>query len=912
MEDRRDSESGAGDASFRVLETRIYRNASLYGRLPLARIRVDLGVLEAYPTNTISGFTETLLNLLPGLRSHGCSCPDQGGFPHRLEEGTWLGHVIEHVALELQTRAGSPVSRGKTRSVPGKRGVYDILYRYQDEKLALAAGSAAVRAVLSLLPEDLRTIEGDALLAPPATDNPQDVEALVPALKRILARNALGPTTAALVTAALDRKIPVTRFPSHIQLGYGSFQKRISASITGATSHLGVVFAGDKFRAKTLLHERGLPVPQGRLVQTADEALAAAQTLGFPVVIKPLDGNHGRGVSTDLATEAQIRAAFSQAAEVKPRVIVEQHLRGNDHRILVIGGKVVAVAERVPAQVKGDGIHTAAELIEIQNSDPRRGDGHANVLTRIKVDARLEDMLARQDKTLSSIPGAGETVLLRGTANLSSGGTAVDRTDAIHPDNRLVAEMAAHTIGLDIAGVDFVTPDITRSVRETGGGIVEINAAPGFRMHLAPSEGTPRDVAAPVIGMLFPNGTSSRIPIVAITGTNGKSTTTRMVAAILRETGRRVGRTDTSGVFIDDMLLRAGDASGPRSAAMLLTNPAVDAAVFETARGGILREGLGFDTCSVGAVLNVTEDHLGLKGVDTLEQLAALKSVVLKGVARRGATVLNLDDRYCRRMARRARSKVVWFSLNTPATHPRLTEHLSSGGVAVLRERTSAGDELVIRVGSDRTFVMLSRDIPGTAGGAALFNVANALAAIAIACALGIRAEIIADALRRFSSSFEDNPGRFNVIDDHPFRVILDYAHNAASLKALGESLPGLRPAGGRTIGMVSIPGDRREQDIIEIGRLAVTIFDRVVFREGPDGRTRPRGEVLKLLEQGAAEAGGNGRFESIMEEADAVAHCLAMARPGDLVVLFPTKVEDVFRQVKAYAPIAAGTYAAA
>ncbi len=423
MNERDGIEEGVRDSSFRILETRAYRAASLYGRLPMVRIRVDLGPLEAWPSNRIPGFNDALLALLPGLRSHGCSCPEEGGFPHRLEEGTWLGHVIEHVALELQTKAGSPVSRGKTRSVQGQPGVYDILYRYRDEQLALAAGSAAVRLVLSLLPKDLRAIDGDHLLTVPAAENPQDVEAVISALEAVLARSALGPTTAALVEAALRRSIPVTRFASHIQLGYGSFQKRISASITGDTSHLGVIFAGDKNRAKALLQERGLPVPLGRPVRTAEEALAAARALGTPVVIKPLDGNHGRGVSTDLVTEEQIRAAFARAAEVKPGVIVEQHLPGNDHRILVVGGKVVAVAERVPANVQGDGIHTVSELIEIQNRDPRRGDGHENVLTKIKLDDGLEDMLARQGKTLASIPRAEETILLRGTANLSSGGT---------------------------------------------------------------------------------------------------------------------------------------------------------------------------------------------------------------------------------------------------------------------------------------------------------------------------------------------------------------------------------------------------------------------------------------------------------------------------------------------------------
>jgi cyanophycin synthetase len=900
------------EAPFSVLETRVYKGANLYGRKPMVRLRVDLGALEDWPSNRLPEFNDELLGLLPGLRLHGCSCPDEGGFVHRLEDGTWLGHVIEHVALELQTLAGSPVSRGKTRSVKDRPGIYDILYRYRDEQLALAAGSAALRLVLALVPPGLGRIAGERLLTPALVDDPRDVPGIIAALEDIRARNALGPTTAAIVEEAERRQIPVTHFASHIQLGYGSRQKRLRASITGDTSQIGVVFAGDKNLAKQLLQDRGLPVPRGEVVRSADQAVAAAQALGDAVVIKPLDGNHGRGVSTDLTTEEQVRDAFMRAAEIKPRVIVEQHLPGNDHRILVVDGKVVAVAKRVPAQVEGDGIHSVAELIEIANSDPRRGAGHENVLTQIKIDAGLKEMLGRRNLELSSVPSAGETVLLRGTANLSSGGTAVDRTDEIHPENRLIAEVAARTIGLDIAGIDFVSPDISRPVSETGGGIVEVNAAPGFRMHLAPSEGQPRDVAGPVIDMLFPKGTASRIPIAAITGTNGKSTTTRMVAAILRESGLRAGRTDTSGVFIDDVLLKSGDASGPKSAAMLLGNPAVEAAVLETARGGILREGLGFDTCSVGAVLNVSEDHLGLKGVDTLKQLAAVKSVVVQGVARRGATVLNFDDPLTRTMARRARSKVVWFSLHASLSDPQITDHLEADGVAVLRESTIHGDELVIRRGARRIGIIRAARIPATAGGTALFNVANALAAIAITDALGVDAETIAAALGRFSSSFEDNPGRFNIIDDHPFRVIIDYAHNPGSLKALGESLAGLHRGAGRTIGMVSIPGDRRDQDIVEVGRIAAGMFDRIVFREGPDGRGRQRGAVLKLMEQGAREAGASGRFDSVLEESDAVDFCLSLASHGDLVVLLPTRVEAVYKQVKAHVPAESGTYAAA
>jgi cyanophycin synthetase len=905
----------AATAPFRVLEKRVYQGPNLYSRRPMIRIRVDLGKLENWPTNRLPAFTETLVSLLPGLAHHGCSCRTSGGFPSRLQEGTWLGHVIEHVALELQTAAGSPVSRGKTRSVSGQPGVYDILFRYRDDALALAAGGAAVRLVLALLPADLAAWRGEDSLPLPLVDDPKDVPALVRALSEVLARNALGPTTNALVEEARRRGIPALRLDkqSFVQLGYGSRQHRLRASITDKTSQVAVTIAGNKDLTKTMLLDLGLPAPRGTVVRTVDEALMFARALDHPIVIKPLDGNHGRGVSTDLVTDNQIRTAFAAAAAISARVIVEQHLPGDDHRILVVAGKVVAVARRAPASVTGDGFHSVAQLIDLLNEDPKRGDGHEKVLTKISLDASLYDMLERQGKHLATVPQADETVLLRGTANLSSGGTSTDCTDDIHPQNRLIAELAARTIGLDIAGVDFVCPDIRRPVAETGGGIVEINAAPGFRMHLAPSYGQARDVAAPVIDMLFPRDARSRIPIVAVTGTNGKSTTARMISAILREDGNRVGMTNTSGVYVDDLLLKAGDASGPRSAGMVLRNPAVDVAVLETARGGILREGLGFDTCSVGVVLNVSEDHLGLKGVDTLEDLAAIKAVVVSSVARTGSTVLNFDDCLTRAMARKARSMVIWFSLIATPDNPAMAAHLEAGGLAVLRATVEGRDHIILYRGCHGVPIVATADIPATAGGAASFNIANALAAVAAGAALGVDVEIIARALGAFASSFADNPGRFNIIDDHPFRVVLDYAHNPASLKALGESLPQLKPGSGRILGMVSIPGDRRDRDILEIGRIAAGAFDHIIFREGPDGRGRPRGEVLRLLETGARAApSGSASFESVLEEHDAVDHCLSIARAGDLLVLFPTRVDDVYRQVRDYIPASADHYVSA
>ncbi|WP_332810816.1 cyanophycin synthetase family protein [Sphingomonas sp.] len=530
----------------RVIETGVYRGPHYYSHTPMVRIQLDLGRLEEWPTNLLPGFTEQLLALLPGLRTHGCCYRSAGGFVRRLEEGTWLGHVAEHVALELQTIAGHRVTRGKTRSVKRRPGVYNIMFAYREDEVGLLAGRIALELVNSLLPDHLRGIDGlDCIVADQGNEGEFDFTRWLAALQRQVRRSAYGPTTQALVDEAKRRGIPVMRLndQSLVQLGHGKHQQRIRASITGKSSLIAVELAGDKDLTKKMLDASGVPVPRGIVVRDVEEAVREAKRLRYPVVTKPLDGNHGRGVTIGIANEEQLRFGFAAAAEHSRRVIVEQHFAGNDHRILVIGGKMVACAERVPAHVVGDGRRTIAELVDEVNQDPRRGDGHEKVMTRIKIDAHVIEYLQRSGRTTETIPAAGEQVMLRATANLSTGGTAIDRTDAVHPDNAEIARRAAAIIGLDVAGIDFIAPDIRRSVRETGGGVIEVNAAPGFRMHIEPSEGAPRDVARPVIDMLFPRGSRSRIPIIAITGTNGKSTTGRMVAHVLRQTGCTVGLT---------------------------------------------------------------------------------------------------------------------------------------------------------------------------------------------------------------------------------------------------------------------------------------------------------------------------------------------------------------------------------
>jgi len=892
-------------ARLRVEEKTIYRGPHLYSARPMIRIQLSLGELENYPTNKLPGFASALLERLPGLARHGCSHGRPGGLIDRMRDGTWLGHVIEHVALELQTLAGARATRGKTRSVRGRPGVYNVMYVYEDETAGLLAGRFAIELVDSLLPEFLRGVEDIervvAIDAPPA-----DLDAAIDQIRAAQRRAAFGPSTAGIVAAARRRGIPVERLngQSLVQLGWGRNQRRVRATVTDRTGLIAAESAGDKAEAKALLQGVGIPVARGVTVRTADQAVSAAKGLKPPLVVKPLDGNHGRGVTTGLRSSDDIRAAFTLAAAHSRRVIVEEQLPGKDHRVLVVDGQVVAVAERVPPMVFGDGVRTITELVAEVNADPRRGLGHEAVMTRIRLDdAAAQDILQRQDLTIDSVPAKGRKVLLRTTANLSAGGTAIDRTDEIHPDNAAIARRAALAIGLDVAGIDLLAPDITRSVRETGGGIVEVNAAPGLRMHLEPSEGEPRDVAEPIVSMLYPRGSRARIPVLAVTGTNGKSTVGRMLAHIFKAEGKTVGLTNTSGVYIGDEQVSHADASGPKSARMVLRDPTVDVAVLECARGGILREGLAFDRCDVGAVLNVQADHLGLKGINTLEDLAAVKSVVTESVSRRGVSVLNADDPLTIRMERHAGGRTCWFSMRGGVETPGFVlKHISDGGMAILFEADTG--LIVLHDRGEHHTVCKAADIPATLGGYAGFNVQNVLAAIAMTYSVGVPVERSAAALMSFRSTYAQNPGRMNIHDAHGFRVILDYAHNPEALRALGRAVSAMKPAGSHSIAMISIPGDRRDSEIREMGEIGAECFDRLVFRETPDNRGRAKGGVMKLLTEGALAAGCDpDRIHPVYEELEAARASLDLARPGDVVVLMPTRVQAVWDIIENFRP---------
>jgi cyanophycin synthetase len=878
----------------KILETRVYRGPNLYALRPVIRLRVDLGELEDFPTAKLPGFSECLLELIPSLCGHACSDDGDGGFVRRLtdDEGTWLGHVLEHLAIELQILAGTPVSFGKTRSEHLPAGQYHVVYSYVEEAVGLAAGDLALRVIRHLLPPEREAHD----------PSPFDVQAELERLVRTAQRYALGPSTAALVRAAEERDIPWIRLNdrSLIQLGYGKHQKRIQATLTGETRHIAAEIASDKRLTHQILEQLGLPVPRQAIVHGSEEAVEKAERLGFPVVVKPLDGNHGKAVSIDLKTSEEVRGAYEKARQLCPRVIVESCQTGHDYRILVIDGRMTAAARRVPGHVVGDGRHTLGELIDLVNRDPRRGIGHEKVLTRLAIDDQARRLLDQAGLTIDSVLAEAQVFYLRSTGNLSTGGTAIDVTDVVHEDNRLMAERAVKAIGLDVGGVDFISPDVARSYKEVGGSIVEVNAAPGFRMHLAPTEGKPRDVAGPVIDMLFPRGSRYRIPLAAVTGTNGKTTTTRMVGHILKLSGYKVGIATTDGVYIDGVRTVRGDMTGPWSSQIVLRDPAIDAAVLETARGGIVRSGLGWRKCNVGAVLNVASDHLGRGGVENLDDLARVKQIIVE--VAQDYCVLNADDERVARMTEASPAEPVYVTMDPK--NERVRRHVRAGGRAVALEPGLNGRMLVLYNGERKIPLLWARQIPATMEGRAVHNIQNAMFAAAIAHGMGVEVDNVRQGLRTFSNDFFQTPGRLNFYNEHSFRVLLDYAHNAHGMEAVARTVLELA-VHGRRIGVIASPGDRRDEDVLALAAAAAPAFDLVLLREDDNLRHRRPGEVAGLLRDGLLGAGFPPEriVPGCFSEEESVLRALGMARAGDLVVIFGEHLARAWELIVGFRP---------
>jgi cyanophycin synthetase len=872
-----------------IVSTAVYVGPNVYAKQPLVRLTVDLHRRADMAVAEVADrVLPPLLAHLPGL----AAARAESGAPlvERLERDrdARLGELMAQLALALMNHAGAPAETAFTRPGPHPDEV-EVLYGYESEEVGLEAGEVA-RTIL---------IE---LIAPRDDDPAFDIAEAIADFDDYAGRRALGPTALALVNAARARDIPWTRLnaASLIQLGQGRNQRRIEAALTSQTSHIAVEIASDKELCARLLADLGLPVPKQRAVRGPDEAVRAANRIGYPVVVKPVDGNHGRGVAVNLTTDAQVEDAYEIAEAEGSGVVVESMIAGDDHRLLVVGGRLVAAARRMPGHVVGDGRATVAELVEAVNRDPRRGAGHENMLTRIELDAVADRLLAERGMTPASVPAAGETIYLRKTANLSTGGTAIDVTDVIHPDNRLMAERAIRAVGLDIGGVDFLTTDIAASWRDTGGAICEINAGPGMRMHIAPSEGKGRDVGGAVMDMLYPAGAAARIPVAALTGTNGKTTTARMLAHVLKMAGHVVGQTSTDAVYIDGVVTVKGDMTGPASAAMVLRDPTVDMAVIETARGGIVRAGLGYDFCDVGAVLNVTSDHLGLGGVDTVAQLAEVKRLVVE--VAKDTAVLSADNAETLRMAAFTPARhVCWVTMTSD--HPLVREHIRLGKRAVVLERGVNGEQIVIYDNGAQIPLIWTHLIPATLEGKALHNVENAMFAAAMAFALGKSLDQIRNGLRTFDNTFFQSPGRMNVFDEHGFRVILDYGHNEAAVKAMVDLVDRLNPLGRRIVA-VTCPGDRRDEDVRAVSRVVAGKFDAYVTHPDDDPRGRPPMEVPQMIRDELIAQGVAPEAITLAEsESASVATALGMARPNDLVLVFCEAITATWKQIIYFRP---------
>ncbi|HEV2529019.1 MAG TPA: cyanophycin synthetase [Thermomicrobiales bacterium] len=869
-------------------ETRVYHGPSIWARVPALRMRVLIAEGRR-TTDQTPDLADDLLRIAPDLMA--VDIP--GSASHRLIEdirqGTCTARLIGQLVARLQRLSGARVRRSYAQ--PARvTGEFDVICEVAQGDIGRAAGDLAIRLLNHIL---AGTGQDFAFLAE------FEERVLIPA-----ERLAFGPSTAAIVDEAERRGIPVLRLDptrSLIQLGQGRYQKRIWSTLTSATSDLAVDVAGDKQLTNQVLREVGIPVPDGQVVTDVDRAVAVARRIGYPVVLKPLDGNQGRGVGIDLRDETAVRSHFpvARAESREGNVIVERCVTGTDYRVLVIDYQIVAVAERTPAHVIGDGRHTVAELITTANTDPRRGVAHEKVLTRIPVNAQTVETLGRQGLTLESVPESGQSVQLMLTANMSTGGTSIDRTGVIHPDNAEMAREAAMAVGLDIAGIDFVCPDISRSIRETGGAIVEVNAGPGFRMHTHPTEGTPQPVGEAVIDMLFRPDQPTRIPLVAVTGTNGKTTTARMIAHIARSAGGTVGLTTTDGIYVNESQIAAGDMAGPGSARMVLKHPRVDFAVLETARGGLLRSGLGFDRCDVAVVTNVSSDHLGLGEIDTLEDLARVKGVVPASVFSDGVSVLNAEDAMTPLIAQNARGEIVLFSMDEGS--PALRDHLRDHGRAVVLCQSGGNEQISLIENGREVTVIAAREIPATAGGRIRVNIANALAATAAAIGAGIDIPTIRNAFYTFGSGFRQTPGRFNLLTIEGREVVMDYGHNVGALTGVADFIA--RSTARQTTGVIASPGDRREEDMRAFGELAGRTFDQLVIREDSKRRGRAEGEVAAILREAAIQGGmAPDRITVVLDELAAAHRAIDLSRPGDLVVVLVDSVNEVWHSLAARA----------
>jgi cyanophycin synthetase len=846
-------------------------------RHKLVVMKLDLEEMEKYPSNLIPGFSERLEAMFPTMKSHRCSEEFEGGFFHRVKDGTWMGHVIEHIALEMQTLAGMDCGFGRTRTT-GVDGIYHVVFSYMEEKVGIYVARAAVRVCESL-------IKGSEY----------DLEEDIQKMREIREDNRLGPSTGCIVDEAIARGIPYIRLNRHslVQLGYGVNQRRIQATVASTTSNIAVDIACDKEETKNLLEQASIPTPKGRIIYDEEDLQAAAESIGYPIVIKPVNGNHGRGITTNIKTWDEAVEALALAKKVSRAIICERFVTGFDFRLLVINYKLVAAAQRKPACVVGNGTSSIQQLVDEVNSDPRRGYGHEKVLTAIKIDDMTMNILKEKNLSLDSIIPNGETLYLKTTANLSTGGTATDVTDLVHPYNVFLAERIARIIGLDICGIDIMAQDLTTPLNENGGAILEVNAGPGFRMHIAPTDGLPRNVAEPVIDMMYPPGTSARIPIIAVSGTNGKTTTTRLIAHMVKTMGYKVGFTTTDGIYIQNRMLQQGDCTGPVSAEFVLKDPTVDFAVLECARGGILRAGLGYHTCDIGVVTNIAADHLGIQDINTLEDLARVKGVVVESVMKTGYAILNADDKLVYNMRKNLQCNIALFSLDE--NNPHIIEHCNKGGLAAIAEN----GYVTICKGTWKIRVDKIVNIPLTMRGRAVFMIQNILPAILSGFIRGFKIEDMRLAMETFIPSPTQTPGRMNMFQFKNFEVMIDYAHNPAGFEAIGKFLE--KTEAKHKVGIIAGVGDRRDEDIMLLGKLSAKMFDEIIIRQDKNLRGRTDQEIIDLMIKGIKEVDENKKVTTMPKESEAIDFAIKNAKKGSFITICSDVIPDALDQIMKY-----------
>ena len=862
-----------------ILKIQALRGPNIWSvqRKKLIQMRLDLKEIEEFPTNKIDGFRERIEALIPSLIEHRCSEGIRGGFFSRIERGTWMGHVIEHIALEIQTLAGMETGFGRTRETKTP-GVYNVVFSYTEENVGLFAAESSVAIAEALIKGVDYNLDAD-----------------IQKMREIRERVRLGPSTGSIVEEAVARDIPWIRLGTNslVQLGYGVNQMRFQATITCKTSSIAVDIACNKEQTKKMLDAASIPVANGGICVEEEDLDGIIARIGYPIVIKPLDGNHGKGASINVKNIEDAKAGLAYAKKYSHRVIVEKFITGFDFRVLIIDNKLVAAAKREPAHVVGNGKDTIQKLIDITNEDPKRGYGHENVLTQIDVDRDTTDLLEKLSYTLETIPKAGETVYLKSTANLSTGGTSVDVTDMMHPENIFLCERISRVIGLDVCGVDIMAENLTQPLKENGGCILEVNAAPGFRMHLAPSEGLPRNVASPVIDMLYPLGKPSRIPIIAVTGTNGKTTTTRLLAHIVKNNGYKVGFTTSDGIYVQNHMMEKGDTTGPVSAEYILKDPTVEFAVLETARGGILRSGLGFSRCDIGIITNIQEDHLGLSDIHTLEDLARVKSTVVKSIKKDGWAILNAEDEQCLKIANELSCNIAYFSLNED--NPTVQKFAKEGKIVAVYENGF----ITIKKGEWKIRVEKATQVPLTLGGKAKFMIANVLAATLAAYLQGFKTEDISLSLQTFIPSAAQTPGRMNIFEFKKFKVLIDFAHNASGYRGVEDFLNSVEAT--KKIGIIAGVGDRRDEDIKECAKIAGRMFDHIIIRQEKYLRGRTEDEIINLILQGIAESGKNVTHEIIPKEVEAIKHAINNAVEGSFITALSDVVTNAINIVQEY-----------